>query len=210
MSGVTIPDFKAFGLNLGMTPSWEGNKILLLVPVLTFVVYYFTMKLTKKFTYQPTSADQNDPQMACSNKIMDLMMPAMSTYICFIVPALVGIYWIVKSLISTLRQYIVSRIMPLPQFTEEDYKAAEREYAGKAPKKGAPATQRGAYSYPATTKTVGGKPKSLFHMDDDEYVAKIEEEERREAEEENKATDAKTSGKGDFAAKLKDDKNDKQ
>ena len=100
--------------------------------------------------------------------------------------------------------------MPLPQFTEEDYKAAEREYAGKAPTKGAPATQRGAYSYPATTKTVGGKPKSLFHMDDDEYVAKIEEEERREAEEENKATDAKTSGKGDFAAKLKDDKNDKQ
>ena len=208
MSSLTIPDFKAFGLNLGMTPSFNENQILLIVPVLTFVAYYFTMKLTKKFTYQPTSADQNDPQMACSNKIMDLMMPAMSTYICFIVPALVGVYWIFKSLISTLRQYIVSRFMPLPKFTEEDYKAAEREYAGKAPKKGAPATQRGAYSYPASTKTVGGKPKSLFHMDDDDYVAKVEEEERREAEEAEKPAQTKTSGKADFAAKLKDDKND--
>lgn len=210
MSEVTIPDFNLFGLNLGLTPSFDSNYILLIIPVLTFVVYYFTMKLTKKFTYQPTTAEQSDPQMACSNKIMDLMMPIMSTWFCFMVPALVGVYWIVKSLISTLRQYIVSRIMPLPQFTEEDYKAAEREYAGKAPKKGAPATQRGAYSYPASTKTVGGKPKSLFHMDDDEYVAKIEEEERREAEEAEKPADSKVAGKGDFSAKLKDDKNDKQ
>jgi hypothetical protein len=102
-------------------------------------------------------AEQTDPQTACSNKIMDLMMPAMSAYFCFIMPALVGIYWIFKSLISTLRQFIVCKIMPYPQFTEEDYKAAEREMAGKAPKKGA-TTQRGAYSYPASTKTVDGRP----------------------------------------------------
>ncbi len=209
MSELTIPDFSLFNLNFGLTPSFTENQILLFVPALTFVVYYFTMKLTKKFTYQSTMAEQqNDPQVACSNKIMDLMMPIMSTYICFIVPALVGIYWIFKSLISTLRQFIVSRIMPLPQFSEEDYKAAEREYAGKASKKDG-TTQRGAYTYPSGTKTVGGKPKSLFHMDDDDYVAKIEEEEKKEAEAaESHDTAGQPAGKTNFSAKLKDDKRD--
>jgi YidC/Oxa1 family membrane protein insertase len=164
------------------------------------------MKLTKKFTYQPTTAEQTDSQTACSNKIMDLMMPIMSTYICFIVPALVGVYWIFKSLITTLRQYIVSKIMPLPTFTEEDYKAAEREYAGKAPKKGTP-TQRPAYSYPTGTKTVDGRPKSLFHMDDDDYVAKVEAEAQKEEKSDAAATKKPVSNP-DFVAKLKDDKPD--
>ena len=43
-------------------------------------------------------------------------------------------------------------------------------------------------------------------MDDDDYVAKVEEEERREAEEAEKPAESKDSGKADFAAKLKDDK----
>jgi membrane protein insertase Oxa1/YidC/SpoIIIJ len=211
MSGLTIPDFSMFGLNLGLTPSLKGNPILLIVPVLTFVAYYFTMKLTKKFTYQPTSADPNvDQQTACSNKIMDLMMPIMSTYICFIVPAMVGVYWIFKSLITTLRQYIVAKIMPLPQFTEEDYKAAEREYAGKAPKKDAP-SQRGAYTYPTGTKTVGGKPRSLFHMDDDDYVARMEEEAKKEEEEgEKQPQNQAGASKLDLSAKLKRDDKDNQ
>lgn len=209
MNELVIPDFNLFGLNLGLTPSFNANQILLIVPALTFIVYFCTMKLTKKFTYQPTTAEQADPQTACSNKIMDLMMPIMSTYISFIVPALVGIYWISKSLITTLRQFIISKVMPLPVFTEEDYKAAEREYAGKAPKKGAP-TQRGAYSYPTGTKTVDGKPKSLFHMDDDDYVAKVTAEEQKEEEEKEtqRAASKKPAPKTDMVAKLKDDPKD--
>ncbi|MBQ7337396.1 MAG: YidC/Oxa1 family membrane protein insertase [Clostridia bacterium] len=208
MSEVTIPDFSLFGLNLGLTPSFQDNQILLIIPVLTFVVYYLTMKLTKKFTYQSTTAEQQtDPQVACSNKIMDLMMPIMSTWVCFMVPALVGIYWIFKSLISTLRQFIVSKAMPLPQFTEEDYKAAERELAGKSPKRAA-AAARGSYSYPAGTKTVDGKPKSLFHMDDDDYVAMVEEQEKKDEEEAKSANNEKATAKAEFAAKLKDDKRD--
>ncbi len=207
MSELTIPNFNVLGVNLGLTPSFTENQILLIVPVLTFLVYFFTMKITKKFTYQSTINEQTDPQTACSNKIMDFFMPAMSAYICFIVPSLVGVYWIFKSVISTVRQIIVSKIMPLPQFTEEDYKAAEREYAGKAPKKGE-TTRRGDYSYPSNVKTVDGKPKSLFHMDDDDYIAKVEEQERRDEEEAKKAAEDKAAAKADFVAKLKSDKRD--
>lgn len=170
-----LPDFTILGVNLGEIPSFNGNKLLLLVPALTFVVYFLSMKLTKKFTYQPTMND-GDKQVACSNTLMDITMPLMSTYIAFIVPALVGVYWMFKSVISTLSRFILSRAMPYPVFTEEDYRAAEREYAGKAPRKNEPQS----YSYTNGTRMVGGKPVSRFHMDDDDYVAKVEEEARRE------------------------------
>lgn len=211
MSFLKLPDFNLGSINLGNSPSFNDFSILWLVPALTFIVYFTSMKLTKKFTYQPTmNTDPQDKQTACSNQIMDFMMPIMSTWVCFMVPALVGIYWMFKSVISTLRQFIVAKAMPYPKFTEEDYRAAEREYAGKAPKKGTPAP---TYSYPRGTKTVGGKPKSLFHMDDDDYVAKIEEETRREQEEaearEQKAQ-KKAGVKGISSAELKDDEGDKE
>jgi hypothetical protein len=107
-------------------------------------------------------------------------------------------------LISTLRQFIVCKIMPYPQFTEEDYKAAEREMAGKAPKKGA-TTQRGAYSYPASTKTVDGRPKSLFHMDDDDYIAKVEAQEQADEQEAELKAQENAAAKAEYAEKLKDD-----
>jgi hypothetical protein len=108
------------------------------------------------------------------------------------VPALVGIYSMFKSIISTLRQFIVCKIMPYPQFTEEDYRAAEREYAGKAPRKGE--TRQDTRTYGRDVQMVGGKPKSLFHMDDDEYVAKIEAEAKREAEEQAQNSEEKIEG----------------
>ncbi len=174
-----MPDFTLGNINLGLNPDISKPSILWLVPVLTFVIYFFSMRLTKKFTYQ--SQAMQDQQTACSNWLMDIYMPGISTVFAFMVPALVGIYWMFKSVISTLRQFIVCKIMPYPQFTEEDYRAAEREYAGKAPKKGE--TRPDTRTYGRDVQMIGGKPKSLFHMDDDDYLAKIEEEQKREAEE---------------------------
>ena len=197
-SGAEKLKFTLGGLNLGEVPSLQKPSILWLVPVLTFVVYFFSMRLTKKFTYQPTNTTGGDDrQVACSNWMMDITMPLMSVWIAFVVPALVGIYWIFKSIISTLSRFILSRVMPYPTFTEEDYRAAEREFAGKAPKKQTP----GQYSYSRDTKMVDGRPKSLFHMDDDDYVAKVEAQEKKDAEQsETKTADPRIDG-----AVLKDD-----
>lgn len=124
-----LPDFNVFGINLGEIPTLAWN-LLLIVPVLTFVVYFFSMKLTRKLSYQPTTTDQ---QAGCSNNVMDFMMPMFSLFISFSVPAAVGVYWIFKSILGTLKQFILFKLMPLPKFTEEDYKAAEKELKGKAP-----------------------------------------------------------------------------
>ena len=56
------------------------------------------------------------------------MMPALSTFFTFMFPAVLGIYWIFNNLLGTVQQFILNKIMPLPVFTEEDYKKAEKEY----------------------------------------------------------------------------------
>lgn len=151
-----LPNFNLFGLNLGYVPSITSPSWLWLIPILTFAVYFGSMKLTRKFTYQPTMA-ANDAQAGCSNNIMDITMPLMSVYISFIVPAAIGVYWIFKSLLSTLKQFIISRVMPFPKFTEEDYKAAEKELKGRTASKPA-----------RPESTSGTKPRSLHHIDDDD------------------------------------------
>ena len=146
----------------------------------TFVVYFFSMKLNRQFGYQPgtTPGQPADRQTACSNTMMDVTMPLMSTFFTFVVPAIIGVYWIFRSVLGTLKQFIMSKIMPLPQFTEEDYKAAARELAGKKPK--------------IEKSQNAGKVRSLHHIDDEDYddtrdaalarKAAMEEAERKKQE----------------------------
>lgn len=152
-----LPNFNLFGLNMGATPSFSpADKIylwLLLVPVLTFVAYFFSMKVNRKLNFQQAVQDQ---QMGCSNNMMDITMPLMSVWITFITPAAVGIYWIFKCVIGMVKQVVIAKLMPLPVFTEEDYKQAEREMKGKA------------RTMPARAPIAGGPKRSLHHIDDDE------------------------------------------
>ena len=153
----TMPNLTYFGINLGLNPSFTPTDSiqywLLLVPVLTFVVYFFSGKLTRKLSYQP---QMDDAQMGCSNKMMDVMMPLFSVYITFITPAAVGIYWIFKSILGVLKQWILKKAMPLPEFSEEDYKAAIKEINARQDK-----------SNPV--KKSGKVVRSLHHIDDEDY-----------------------------------------
>lgn len=170
-----IPSFNIGPINFGFTPSFNANYALLIVPVLTFLVYYFSMKLSKKFTYQATVNEQA-PGQGCSTKAMEFYMPVMSTVFCFMVPGAVGVYWVFRSIISTLKQFIMSRVMPLPQFTEEDYRAAEKEMYSKTPqrKRKKRADGEGALDSDPSRE----RPRSLHHIDDDdeEYITFVGKE----------------------------------
>jgi YidC/Oxa1 family membrane protein insertase len=151
-----IPDLTMFGgkIDLAGVPSFTTPSWLLLIPVLTFVAYFFSMKINRKLMYQPA---QNDAAMGCSNKVMDITMPLMSVFITFTVPAALGVYWILKCLIGVLKQFILSLAIPLKKTTDEDIKAAEKEYAEKEEKA------------PRRTTTGGEKRRSLHYIDDEEY-----------------------------------------
>ncbi len=178
-----IPNFNIGSLNFGLTPSW-GNLVLMLVPVLTFVTYFFSSKLNRKFMYQPATNEGIDArQQACSNTMMDVTMPAMSAFFTMAVPAVIGVYWAFRSWVGLLKSFIMSRIMPLPKFTEEDYKAAEREMAGKTKKKINKTQSSGE------VRAV----RSLHYIDDEDFEdtrerglarkALLEEKEKQEKEE---------------------------
>lgn len=151
-----LPNFDMFGLNLADTPAFTAKGAdlwLLLIPVLTFVVYFISMKISRKLNPPPMAQNAN---AGCSNNVMDFAMPLMSVWITFSVPAAIGVYWILKSVITTIKQFIISKAMPLPTFTEEDYKAAEKEILGKNNNK---KVQKSANA---------GKVRSLHHIDDDD------------------------------------------
>lgn len=142
ISGVTeemvsaMPNFKMFGgtFDISMLPKDNLFSIYLLVPVLTFVVMILSQKLTKKLSYRPETNTAADANAQSSMKIMEWMMPLMSVYFAFIVPAAIGVYWIFRNILSVVQQFILSRLYPTPKFTEEELLAAEREYLGKNPK----------------------------------------------------------------------------
>lgn len=148
-----IPDFTLFGANFGLQPGIE-NPWLLFIPVVTFVLYYFSTKLNRKLSFQPT---ENDPQNGCSNATMNIMMPAMSAVFTMAVPGAVGLYWGIKSIIGMVKQVIISKVMPLPKFTEADFKAAEKELAAK--EKNRPVKKSG---------TKNPNIRSLHHIDDED------------------------------------------
>ncbi len=171
----SIPNFSLFGLNLGLTPGVGSTAqlILLFMPVLTFVVYWASGKLTRKFSFQPMqqAADgQKDPAQGCSNGMMNNMMPAMSAWFTFMVPAAVGLYWIFKSVLGTIKQFVLYKAMPMPTFTEEEYKAAERELMGKEIKNKPAKRDPNAPRNPNV--------RSLHHIDDEDYETPAEREAR--------------------------------
>ena len=159
-SAADLPNFDMFGVNLAEIPSLDKISILILVPILTFIVSYLSMKITKKFTYNANEGVQNDAAAGCSSKVMDWMMPIMSVYITFIVPAVIGIYWMFNSIFSTLQQIILAKVMPVPKFTEEDYKQAEREMNGKSK------NQKKSSEGSGEKKKV----RSLHRIDEEDYV----------------------------------------
>ena len=145
-----LPNFNFLGINMGEIPTLEWN-LLLIIPILTFAVYFASMKISRKFTYQAVVQDE---QTGCSNAVMDFMMPLFSLFIAFSVPAAVGVYWIYKSILGTVKQIVLAKAMPVPVCTEEDIKAAERELRGKAP---------------IAEREISVKSaKSLHHEDDDD------------------------------------------
>ncbi len=177
-----------------------ANWFIILIPIMTFSAYFFSMKMTRKLTYQPMSNEQQ-AQMGCSNKVMNFVMPLFSVFLAFGVPAALGFYWISKSLLGVVKQVALYYTMPIPKFSEEDYKKAEKEVALRTEK-----NEKIAKS--------GKVVRSLHHIDDEDFEDTAEAGRRRrealEAQEaeERAAREAKMPAKKNSLlgnAKLKDE-----
>jgi len=123
----SLPSFEVFkGFDLSLTPSIDPLNLLVIVPVIVLVGMIISTKITRKFTYQPPQTGD----AAMSMKIMDYGMPLLSAWMCLQFPAVIGVYWIYQTLLSMVQQIILAKVIPLPKFTDEDYKRIEKEMNG--------------------------------------------------------------------------------
>jgi membrane protein insertase Oxa1/YidC/SpoIIIJ len=158
-----IPDVTLFGYDLGVT-RWDafGKPYwwLIFIPLLNLGLMYLSQFLTKKLQYQSTLQEQANGQMN-SMRIMMLVMPLMTMFITFKFAAAIGIYWIFRTLLSMLQQFILSKIFKMPKYSDEDLKRIEKEMkdAKKNQQKRPDIVYEGGE---------GKGYKSLHHIDDDE------------------------------------------
>ena len=195
----SLPNLTLFGaVNLAEIPSFVPLSWLTLIPVLTFLVYFLSMKFTRKFSFQANLA-ANDQAQGCSNNMMDITMPLMSVFITFQVPAAIGVYWIFKSIIGTGKTFLLHKVMPLPVFTKEELDEAEREIGlrGKGKGRAKNDVEGGELTEGGQSVRKQGRPgsvRSLHYIDDEDFEDTRERAERAKAvqaeiEAEKKASD---------------------
>lgn len=103
----TLESLNSFlGINLatapwqGFQPSWAWA-----IPVLAGVTQWLSTKFMTQA--QPVADDDSNPA-ASSMKTMNIMMPIMSVFFCFTLPAGIGIYWIASAVVRTIIQIFIN------------------------------------------------------------------------------------------------------
>ena len=123
-SGLFVMNFQFLGLDLSLIPTWKfwtgGLKWssigLFLLPLVSTGVSFLSMKVSMA-TNKMNTKTQN-AQMDQTNKIMMWMMPLMSLWIGFTVPAGLSVYWVAQYFVTMAQEVICGRML------KKDYEAA--------------------------------------------------------------------------------------
>ena len=122
-------NYNFLGLDLTATP-WEYVKNftftwavigVILIPILAGLSQFVFSKLTMKT--QP----QADAAGGASMKSMMYMMPLMSVYVAFIMPAALGVYWIAQSVFSLIQEAILNKTFSAKLSEEEEARFQARQ-----------------------------------------------------------------------------------
>ncbi len=234
LAGMPQVDFTFLGMNMAEIPHlmfWQQENVLMsfglwLIPVVSAVLSVVSMVLNNKINayVMGTEKKSNDP----TQRSMMVMMPLMSLWICFTLPAALGLYWIYSSLsamlseivnIPFLRKFLKTEAEKKVRRAEElkEMERQERERKAAAKKKAqeenrriqmerklnkgvATASREGLRTY-ARGRTYDPDRYPTFPYEDPNKVLKRKKEEQAAAAETAKeAKAAKKSGKKDKQA----------
>lgn len=134
IEGLRNIDYSFLGLNLGDFPKWnfftscDWSSVhswlpalgLFLIPFISAFLSWLSMKVSNM------TNPSVDPNAQAQMKSMNLMMPLMSIWICFIMPAALGIYWIANSVLGMGRDYLLTKIFKAQLDKEDADKIAAR------------------------------------------------------------------------------------
>lgn len=124
-----------------MSPSTMFNAgmvtivVALIIPILAGLFQLLSVQLTTKINSAAGSANMADNPMAGSMKAMNIMMPLMSVYMCWILSAGIGLYWMAGSLVMILQQIFINLVLKNEDIDEIIEKNKDKAAAKAAKRK---------------------------------------------------------------------------
>jgi len=101
-------DFNFLGIDLAANPAFKKLNLLWVMPIVSCLTAlgqtYVTTRLQRR-----TMGD--NPAAAQSNKMMYIMMPLMSLYFGFVLPAGLSLYWISNNVFGAVSEVVFAKIM---------------------------------------------------------------------------------------------------
>ncbi len=176
------------GLNIANSPSFTVSEAFkagsygmviaaLIIPVLSAVTQWINVKLMPQQATQQDTKNANDNQTAMmqSMKTMNMLMPIMSAFFCFTLPAGMGLYWVAGAVVRSVQQVIINKHIDKMDL-DEVIKKNEAKAKKKIEKAGVRAEQMSAYANMNTRKvnTVSNKS-SMSREEKEEAVRKSTE-----------------------------------
>ncbi len=170
------------GLNMANSPSFtvknafaSGNWLLivgaLLIPVLAALTQWINTKLMPQAASNAGGAGDT---MAQSMKTMNVMMPLMSAFFCYTLPAGMGLYWIAGAVVRSIQQVAINKHIDKIDMEELIKKNVEKNKK-KLEKRGVNASKLSNYAS-MNTKSVGTNPSSnknqMSQAEKDELIKK--------------------------------------
>ena len=164
------------GLNIGNSPSYimkeaiSSRSFLLLIaalsiPVLSAATQWINVKLMPQQNTQQDNKNANDQQNAMmqSMKTMNMMMPIMSAFFCYTLPAGMFLYRVAGAVVRSIQQVVINKHIDKMDL-DEVIKNNEEKAKKKMEKAGVRAEQMAAYAN-MNTKKVNNIPKSQSKPD---------------------------------------------
>jgi YidC/Oxa1 family membrane protein insertase len=115
----------ALGINITQVPGFHPS-IYWLIPLLAGVFQFLSFKTMRQPEMEGSAAGMS--------KSMSFTMPLMSVYFCLIMPAGLGIYWVVSAMFQCIQQVAINKYLDKADLDELIRK--NREKAAKKKKKG--------------------------------------------------------------------------
>ena len=136
--GVALPegwihmDFSFLGMDLTMIPSDVIGQIgtggwavigVLLIPIVSGALSFWQSKVS--MAGNPAAADPADPTARSSRMVM-WMMPIMSLWIGFTLPASLGVYWIANSVLMLVQEKVLNKYFKKSMAAEDEAREKAR------------------------------------------------------------------------------------
>jgi YidC/Oxa1 family membrane protein insertase len=120
--------YNFFGINLAVAPTFASISVI--IPILTALSQWISMKTVAT----NNSADDSDNPAMQSMKTMNTVMPIMTGFIAFSLPAGLGVYWIATAVCQTVQQLALNVYfdkMDLNKLVESNIEKANAKRAKK-------------------------------------------------------------------------------